>query len=82
MSNLPECWKHKHLNLDLNFDYQICLNLINKSQCACVCGSVSAVEIPTTAPISLKSGMGILLKGRKVFSKVLTTYLDPRDQGA
>ena len=60
------------------------LNLINKSQCVCVCVCVivSAIEIPTTAPISLKSGMGILLNGGKVFSWVSNTYPDPRDQGA
>jgi hypothetical protein len=51
-------------------------NLIYKSQCVCVC--ISAIEIQTTGPISMKFGMGILLNTGKVHSCVATPYPDPQ----
>ena len=40
----------------------------------CVCVCVSAIEIQTTGPISMKFGMGILLNGGKVYSWDSTAY--------
>ena len=51
--------------------------LICKSQGVCV----SAIEIQTTKPISVKFSMGILLDTGKVRSWVATPYPDPRGQG-
>ncbi len=51
-------------------------NLIYKSQCVCAC--ISAIEIQTTGPISMKFGMGILLNTVKVRSCVATPYPDPQ----
>ncbi len=42
---------------------------------------VSAIEIQTTGPISMKFGMSILLNGGKVRSWDLTPYPNPRGQG-
>jgi hypothetical protein len=58
-----------------------CLNPIYKSQCMCVCPCISAIEIQTTLPISMKFGTGILLNGGKVRRRDLTPYTDPRGQG-
>jgi len=57
--------------------------------CVCVCLDVcvwvwvcvSAIEIQTTEPISVKFGTGILLNGGKVFSLVLTSYPDSWGRG-
>jgi len=45
----------------------------------CVC--VSAIEIQTTGPISMKFGMGILLYGGKVCSWDSNPYPNPQGQG-
>ncbi len=49
--------------------------------CVCVCARVraciSAIEIQTTGPISIKCGMWILINAGKVRSWVATTYPDP-----
>ncbi len=42
---------------------------------------VSALEIQTTGPISMKFGMSILLNGGKVHSYDSTPYPNPRGQG-
>ncbi len=49
--------------------------------CACVYIYISGIEIQTARPISMKSGMGILLIGAKVFSWDSAPYPDPRGQG-
>ena len=43
---------------------------------------VSAIEIQTTGPISMKFGMSILLNGGKVRSWDLTPYPSPGVRGA
>jgi hypothetical protein len=44
--------------------------------------NVSAIEIQTTGPISMKFGMSILLNGGKVHSWDSTPYPNPQGQGS